>query len=66
MLNNKNNLPAHLINTSDNIINADMYNLEDCTTDKSCIQNPDVNFSKHSRTLNSDPNVVKVCWQKEL
>ena len=41
--NNKKNLPAHLVNSSDNIINADMYNLEDCTTDKSCIQNPDVN-----------------------
>ena len=41
--NNKKNLPAHLVNSSDNIINADMYNLEDYTTDKSCIQNPDVN-----------------------
>lgn len=38
-----NNLPHHLNNSQDNIINAEMYNLEDCTTDKSCIQNPDVN-----------------------
>lgn len=35
--------PYHLQNTDDNIIEAKTYNLEDCTTDKSCIQNPDKN-----------------------
>ena len=35
--------PYHLTNTSDNIIDANKYNLDDCTTDKSCIQKPDVN-----------------------
>ena len=41
--NNKNNtqLPYHLHNSSDNIISADKYNLEDCTTDSSCLQKPD-------------------------
>ena len=41
---NKNgNLPYHLQNSDDHLIDADRYNLDDCTTDKSCIQNPDVN-----------------------
>ena len=35
------NKPYHLRNSSDNIINAEMYNLDDCTTDKTCIQKPD-------------------------
>lgn len=35
--------PYHLTNTPDHIIDADQYNLDDCTTDKSCIQNPDEN-----------------------
>lgn len=42
-INTKNNLPYHLQNTPDNIINSDMYNLLDCTTDKTCIQKPDEN-----------------------
>tara|TARA_A100001015_G_scaffold304010_1_gene394561 strand:+ start:1274 stop:2122 length:849 start_codon:yes stop_codon:yes gene_type:complete len=35
--------PYHLQDSEDKIIPADKYNLEDCTTDKSCIQEPDVN-----------------------
>jgi hypothetical protein len=35
-------IPYHLQDTEDAIIPADKYNLEDCTTDKSCIQQPDI------------------------
>lgn len=35
--------PYHLQNTDDNIMDARTYNLEDCTTDMSCIQKPDDN-----------------------
>ena len=34
--------PYHLQDTEDAIIPADKYNLEDCTTDKTCIQKPDI------------------------
>lgn len=37
------NIPYHLQDSDDSIIPADKYNLEDCTTDKSCIQEPDEN-----------------------
>ena len=37
------NTPYHLQNTDDNIMDAKTYNLEDCTTDMSCIQKPDDN-----------------------
>lgn len=37
------NIPYHLQDSEDKIIPADKYNLEDCTTDKTCIQEPDVN-----------------------
>lgn len=55
--NTNNNLPYHLQNTPDNIIDANMYNLTDCTTDKSCIQKPDkknlfVGFDKHKTVYN--------------
>lgn len=41
---NNNNLKLyHLQNSPDNIINANKYNLEDCTTDKSCIIPEDEN-----------------------
>ena len=36
-------LPYHLQNTEDNIMDARTYNLEDCTTDMTCIQKPDEN-----------------------
>ena len=38
-----NNKPYYLQNTDDNIMDARTYNLEDCTTDMSCIQKPDEN-----------------------
>lgn len=38
-----NKKPYHLNNTPDNIIDAETYNLEDCTTDKTCIQGSDNN-----------------------
>lgn len=38
-----NEKPYHLTNTPDNIMEAETYNLEDCTTDKTCIQGADEN-----------------------
>jgi len=38
-----NKKPYHLTNTPDNIMDAETYNLEDCTTDKTCIQGSDDN-----------------------
>ena len=38
-----NDLTFHLQNTEDHIIDANMYNLLDCTTEHTCIQKPDVN-----------------------
>ena len=38
-----NSKPFHLQNSSDNIMDARTYNLDDCTTDLSCIQKPDEN-----------------------
>ena len=37
----ENKKPYHLTNTPDNIMDAETYNLEDCTTDKTCVQKPD-------------------------
>ena len=41
--NNKSEKPYHLQNTDDNIMDATTYNLDDCTTDMTCIQKPDEN-----------------------
>ena len=38
-----NQKPFYLQNSSDNIMDARTYNLDDCTTDLSCIQKPDEN-----------------------
>lgn len=38
-----NKKPYYLTNTPDNIMDASTYNLEDCTTDKSCVQDADDN-----------------------
>ena len=38
-----NEKPYHLTNTPDNIMEAETYNLDDCTTDKTCIQGADEN-----------------------
>ena len=67
--NNKNNTkPYHLQNSPDNIINANKYNLEDCTTDKSCLIPEDENnlypgFHKKNNNYN---NIYKVKKPKKI
>ena len=67
-----NNIPYHLKNSQDKIIDAKMYNLEDCTTDKSCLIKPDENnlhpgfdLNDNNNNKNNKPNkkVKKVCFQ---
>ena len=65
--NNKENreLPYHLQNTPDNLISAAKYNLEDCTTDKSCLQKPDINnlfpgFDKAAKLTNRKFNTNQI------
>ncbi len=67
---NNNNIPFYLKNSTDKIIDAKMYNLEDCTTDKSCLIKPDENnlhpgFDLNNNISNNKPNkkVKKVCFQ---
>ena len=51
-----NNIPYHLKNSPDKIIDAKMYNLEDCTTDKSCLIKPDENNLHPGFDLNKNNN----------
>ena len=56
-----NGKPYHLQNSPDNIINAKDYNLEDCTTDKSCLIPEDENnlYPNFNKKKNSNIYTVK-------
>tara|TARA_B100000989_G_C19451158_1_gene431812 strand:+ start:84 stop:1064 length:981 start_codon:yes stop_codon:yes gene_type:complete len=61
-INKKNNRkPYHLQNSPDNIIDANKYNLEDCTTDKSCLIQEDENnlYPGFDKKKNSNIYTVK-------
>ena len=61
--------PYHLTNTPDGIMAAETYNLEDCTTDKSCIQGADENnlfpgFDREDKFVR--PTEVKVIVNNQI
>ena len=56
----------YLQDSVDSIIPADKYNLEDCTTDKSCIQDPDINnlFPGYHLAQHKIEEIKKECEYK--